>query len=305
MAIVTALADEGAGRRKLQLSSPVTLKEIGKIEVQTEQDIEAALQRARVAQRAWAKVSPQERAKVLERALQILIDKHEQYIDVFVEESGKIPIEALMIEVYAACDTLHFCATRGPKLLAPRKKKLHGIFQILKKLQINYQPLGVVAVISPWNGPFILSLGPVAQALMAGNAALLKPSEVTPRSGALVGELFEEAGLPSGLLQVLHGDGETGAALVNAGVDKVRFTGSVRTGKKVAAACAGRLIPCALELGGKDPMIVCGDADLDLAAGGAVAGSLFNAGQYCCGTERIYVVDSVADRFINMVVERV
>ena len=305
MAIVTALAAEGAGRRKLQLSSPVTLQEIGKIEVQTEQDIDAALKRARAAQKDWAKVSPAKRAKVLLRALEILLEKHEDYIDVFVEESGKIPIEALMIEIYAACDTLHFCATRGPKLLETRKKKLHGVFQILKKLQINYQPLGVVAVISPWNGPFILSLGPAVQAIMAGNAVLLKPSEVTPRSGALVGELLNEAGLPPGLLTVLNGDGETGAALVQAGVDKVRFTGSVRTGIKVAEACAKRLIPCALELGGKDAMIVCADADLELAAGGAVAGSLFNAGQYCCGTERIYVVDAVADKFIDMVVERV
>ncbi|MEE2961648.1 MAG: aldehyde dehydrogenase family protein [Myxococcota bacterium] len=305
MAIVTAIAAEGDGRRKLQLKSPATLRNIGEIEVQTASDVQRALERAKTAQKKWANVSLGDRAKVLSRALQILVEQHETYIDVFVEESGKVPIEALMIEIYAACDTLHFCASRGPKLLKSRRQGLHGVFRILKTLHINYHPLGVVGVISPWNGPFILSLGPVAQALMAGNAVLLKPSEVTPRSGGLVGKLFEDAGLPSGLLTVLQGDGETGAALVEAGLDKIRFTGSINTGFKVAVSCAKQLIPCALELGGKDPMIVCADADLDLASGGAVAGAVFNTGQYCCGTERIYVVESVADRFIELVVEKV
>ena len=131
-------------------------------------------------------------------------------------------------------------------------------------------------------------------ALVAGNAVLLKPSEVTARSGALVAELFEAAGLPEGVLSVLTGDGETGAALVEAGVDKISFTGSVATGRKVAEACARQLLPCTLELGGKDAMVVCEDADLDAAAGGALAGAFLNTGQYCCGTERVYVVESVA-----------
>jgi succinate-semialdehyde dehydrogenase/glutarate-semialdehyde dehydrogenase len=154
-------------------------------------------------------------------------------------------------------------------------------------------------------GPFILSLNPTVQALMAGNAVLLKPSEVTPYSGKLVADLFEAAGLPDGVLGVLLGDGETGAALVEAGVDKISFTGSVETGRKVAIACAERLVPCTLELGGKDPMIVCADADLDRSAGGAVAGACMNTGHYCCGTERVYVVDSVAEAFTQKVVERV
>jgi succinate-semialdehyde dehydrogenase/glutarate-semialdehyde dehydrogenase len=139
---------------------------------------------------------------------------------------------------------------------------------------------------------------------MAGICVLLKPSEVTPASGRLVGELFEAAGLPPGVLTVLTGDGETGAALVEAGVDKIAFTGSVATGRKVALACANQLIPCTLELGGKDPMVVCADADLEVAAGGAVAGAFLNTGQYCCGTERVYVVESVADAFTRKVVER-
>ena len=162
-----------------------------------------------------------------------------------------------------------------------------------------------MAVISPWNGPFVLAMNPCLQALAAGNAVILKPSEVTPFSGLLAAEIFKEAGLPEGLFQVLTGDGETGAALCRGGVDKVSFTGSVETGRKVAVACAEQLIPCTLELGGKDAMIVCDDVNLDSAAAGAVAGAFMNTGQYCCGTERVYVADSVADAFTEKVLERV
>jgi len=209
-----------------------------------------------------------------------------------------------MMDIFSGCDALNYVAKRAPRLLRPRKRKLHGLMRITKQLRIVYRPLGVVGVISPWNGPFILSLNPTIHALAAGNCVLLKPSEVTPLSGRLVGDLFEAVGLPEGVLQVLLGDGETGAALVEAGVDKISFTGSVATGRKVAEACARRLVPCTLELGGKDPMIVCEDADLDSAAGGAVAGAFLNTGQYCCGTERVYVVEAVADEFERKVVER-
>jgi acyl-CoA reductase-like NAD-dependent aldehyde dehydrogenase len=140
---------------------------------------------------------------------------------------------------------------------------------------------------------------------MAGNTVILKPSEVTPFSGLLAADLFAEAGLPEGVFQVLTGDGETGAALTRAGVDKISFTGSVETGRKVAVACAEQLIPCTLELGGKDAMVVCGDVNVDVAAGGAVAGAFMNTGQYCCGTERVYVVEELADEFTEKVVERV
>jgi succinate-semialdehyde dehydrogenase/glutarate-semialdehyde dehydrogenase len=174
-----------------------------------------------------------------------------------------------------------------------------------KKLVISHRPLGVVGIITPWNGPFVLSLNPTVQALMAGNCVVLKPSEVTPFSGKLVGELFREAGLPDDVLSVLEGDGETGAALVEGGVDKISFTGSVRTGRKIGEACGRNLIPCTLELGGNNPLIVCADADVPRAAKGCVFGAFLNAGQFCCATGRVYVVDSVADAFIAHVVEYV
>jgi succinate-semialdehyde dehydrogenase/glutarate-semialdehyde dehydrogenase len=149
----------------------------------------------------------------------------------------------------------------------------------------------------------MLALNPTAQALMAGNTVILKPSEATPFSGRLVEDLLSAAGLPEGVFNLMLGDGETGAALVEGDVDKISFTGSVETGRKVAEACGRRLVPCTLELGGKDPMIVCADADLDRAARGAVFGAFANSGQACTSTERVYVVEEVADEFTRKVVE--
>jgi len=304
MAIVTRLEPAASGRRRLQLASPATREPIGEIELQTSDDVRAALERARAAQPAWAALSFKERARYMLRALEILLEKQDEFIDVILRETPKTRTEALMMDIFACCDSLHFYAKNAEKLLRPEKKRLHGLLSIAKKVRVIYKPLGVVGVISPWNGPFVLSLNPTVQSLMAGNAVLLKPSSATPFSGKLVGDLFEAAGLPEGLLTVLLGDSETGQALLEVGVDKISFTGSEETGRHVAKTCAERFIPFTLELGGKNPVIVCADADLDRAAAGAIVGNFFNAGQYCGGTERVYVVDSVADEFIAKVVER-
>ena len=304
MAIVTPIDVPAGARRRLQISSPVTREKIGEIEVQTAADVGAALERARKAQPAWAALPVSERVRVVQRALGILVEKQDRIVEIVVRESGKPATEARMMEVFAACDAMSYWSKRAPRLLRTERVALHGLLRLTKKLEIAYRPLGVVGVISPWNGPVILSLNPTVQALLAGNAVLLKPSEVTPFSGQIVADLFREAALPEGVLELLVGDGETGAALCEAGVDKISFTGSVATGRRVAVACAERLIPCTLELGGKDPMIVCADADLDAAAGGALAGAFLNAGQFCCGTERVYVVNDVADAFIEKVVAR-
>jgi succinate-semialdehyde dehydrogenase/glutarate-semialdehyde dehydrogenase len=304
MAIVTPIETPPGARRRLRLSSPATGDTLHEITVANADDVRAALERARKAQPAWEALGVEGRVRYLRRALDVLVAKQEEFIDVVVRESGKPRTEVLMMDVFSGCDSLNYVAKRAPRWLRPETRRLHGMLRLAKRLRIVYRPLGVVGVISPWNGPFILSLNPTIQALAAGNCVLLKPSEVTPLSGRLVGDLFEAVGLPEGVLQVLLGDAETGAALVEAGVDKISFTGSVATGRKVAEACARQLVPCTLELGGKDPMVVCEDADLDSAAGGAVAGAFLNAGQYCCGTERVYVLDSVADEFVRKVVER-
>ena len=206
-------------------------------------------------------------------------------------------------EIVAAADSLCYSAKNAGKFLKPRKERVHGLLGIMKQLRIVYRPLGVIGIITPWNGPFILGMNPTVQALMAGNTVLLKGSEVTPFSTQLVESIFRDAGLPQNVLQVIMGDGETGACITEAGGEKVSFTGSVRPRRIIAPSCGRQLIPCTLELGGKDAMIVCEDADIDRAAAGAIVGSCMNTGHYCCGTERIYVVEKVYDEFLAKVIE--
>ncbi len=304
MAIVKRVDNPSGDRRRLELSSPATLEPIGEIECATEDDVRQALVKARAAQPAWAALSFKERGAYMLRALQILLDKQDEFIEVAMSETPKTRNEALMMDIYAGCDSLFFYAKEAGKMLKPERKRLHGMVGLAKKLTIYYKPLGVVGVISPWNGPFILSLNPSVQALMAGNTVMLKPSSSTAFSGKLVADLFEAAGLPENVFTLLIGDSNTGQALLEVGVDKLSFTGSEETGRHVAKECAERFIPCTLELGGKNPVIVCADANLDRAAAGAIAGNFFNSGQYCGGTERVYVVESVADAFISKVVER-
>ncbi len=299
MAIVEAV--EAAGGRRLRLRSPATLEAIGEIEVSTEGDVRAAVENARKAQPQWSALGFEGRARYLERAVRELVSQQDHFVDVVTRETGKARLEALTAEVIAACDALTFYAKRAHRILADRTLPVH--LAKTKKLKISYRPLGVVGIITPWNFPFMLSLNPTAQALIAGNTVVLKPSEVTPFSGRLVEELLSAVGLPEGVFNLVVGDGETGAALVESDVDKISFTGSVRTGRRVAEVCGRRLVPCTLELGGKDPMIVCADADLERAAHGAVFGAFANAGQICTSTERVYVVDEVADEFTRRVVE--
>ena len=302
MAVVETIESTESGRRRLRIASPATLEILGEVEVASADDVRAAVERARKAQPAWAELSFRERGRFLERAIRVLIDRQDEFVETLVGETGKPVAEALATELLPACDALQYYAKRTQRILADRSIPLHLLKT--KKLRIAYRPLGVVGIITPWNFPFILSLNPSAQALMAGNAVLLKPSEYTPLSGRLVAEVFEAAGLPEGVFQCLLGDGETGAALVDAPVNKISFTGSVRTGRRVAESCGRRLVPCTLELGGKDPMLVCADADLERAAAGAVYGAFANAGQVCVSTERVFVADEVADAFLRKVVEK-
>jgi succinate-semialdehyde dehydrogenase/glutarate-semialdehyde dehydrogenase len=291
-------------RRHLQLRSPVTLEATGELVCANADDVAAAIARARVAQPAWAATPMRERAAIVRRALQIVLASQDEIIDTVVSETGKARTDAMSTEIFAVADSLCYYAKNAEKFLKPRKRRVHGMLGIIKQLRILYKPLGVVGLITPWNGPFVLVMNQAVQAILAGNAVVAKGSEVTPFSARLAETILTRAGLPAGVLQVLLGDGETGAAIVNGGVDKVSFTGSVATGRKVAAACASQLIPCTLELGGNDAMIVCADADLDRAADGAWLGSCMNTGHYCCGTERIYVVAEVYDEFLGRVLDK-
>ncbi|HET6335687.1 MAG TPA: aldehyde dehydrogenase family protein [Polyangiales bacterium] len=303
MAIVESVTVNNGRARRLRLESPATRQTIGEIAVQTADEVRARVTAARIAQPAWAALGFPARAAIVRRVLAIVLAQSERLIDVITSETGRSRMETVLMELFPACDSLAYYSKHAERLLRDETPALHLLKT--KKLVISYRPLGVVGIITPWNGPFVLSLNPTVQALMAGNCVVLKPSEVTPFSGKLVGELFKEAGLPPDVLSVLEGDGSTGAALVEAGVDKVSFTGSVATGRKIGEACGRNLIPCTLELGGNNPMIVCRDADIPRAAKGCVFGAFLNAGQFCCATGRVYVVDSVAEAFTRQVVDYV
>jgi acyl-CoA reductase-like NAD-dependent aldehyde dehydrogenase len=256
----------------------------------------AAVERAREAHLSWGSLSPAAREPHL-RALRRTISRSADRIaDVVCGETGKSRADAVLAEALHAAAHADWCARHAAGVLAPRKASPWPLYS--KAAWVEYQPRGVAAVISPWNYPFLLPFLASASALAAGCAVVLKPSEVTPASGALVGELVAEAGLPDGVVQVLHGGPEAGSALVRAGVDLVAVTGSTATGRKVAALAAECLLPVIMELGGKDPMIVLEDADLRRAARAAVWGACFNAGQSCVAVERVYVVDTVHDRFV-------
>jgi len=297
MAIVEPLSPTPEGRRRLGIRSPANRGSIGEIVVSSRADVDHAIAKARDAQRMWAAVPVAERARIVRGTIDILVAKRAEVAKTIIDETGKTSLESLIMEVLPGCDYINFWCGRAVKELADEKRKLHGYLRPYKKLMMHYRPLGVVGIITPWNGPFSLAMNPTVQAVLAGNAVILKPSEVAPYSGDWAIRLLREAGVPEGVVQTLHGDGETGAALVNGGVQKISFTGSVRTGKKIAVACAEQLIPYTLELGGKDAMIVCADADVERAAGGAVFNSMLNSGHVCMGVERIYVVESIADEF--------
>ena len=303
MSIYEPIASDDS-RRHLQLRSPVTLEPTGELVCANAEDVAAAISRARAAQPGWAATPMKDRAAIVEKALQLVLERQDEIIDTVVAETGKARTDAMSMEIFSVADSLCYYAKNAEKFLRPRKRRVHGILGIAKQLRIVYKPLGVVGLITPWNGPFVLVMNQAVQAILAGNTVVAKGSEVTPWSAKLAETILLDAGLPQGVLQVLLGDGETGAAIVRGGVDKVSFTGSVATGRKVAEACASQLIPCTLELGGNDAMIVCADADLDRAADGAWLGSCMNTGHYCCGTERIYVVAEVYDAFLEKVLEK-
>lgn len=304
MAIVHPLPRAADGHRRLRLDSPVDQHHVGELDVSTKDEVDNAITHAQAAQTAWAARPVKERADIVRGAVDQLVARRDEIIDTLQAETGKPRAEALAIEIVPACDFLNHWSSRAHKVLRDERRKVHGYIRPLKKLRIHYQPLGVVGVITPWNAPFVLSLNPVAQALLAGNAVILKPSEMTPRSAEWAVRILHAAGVPEDLVQVVHGDGETGAALVEGQVDKISFTGSVGTGRTIATRCAERLIPSTMELGGKDAMIVCADADLERAANGAVYLSMFNTGQVCLSVERIYVVDEIADEFTRLVREK-
>src|SRR5579863_1025410 len=262
------------------------------------------LARARAAQSAWCTVPIEKRCSRLCVLRDCMMVARDALADAVVAESGKPRVEALFADVFVALDTAQYYSKQGAKLLRSERVPHHSSAGKAKSGRLVYEPVGVIGIISSWNYPLAIPLSQIIPAIAAGNAVVCKTSDFTPKCGALIEKLFADAGFPKGLVTVIQGGGEVGQALIDAAPDKIMFTGSVATGRRVAEACAKKLIPSVLELGGKDAMIVLADANLDVAASAAVWGSYTNCGQACLSVERIYVEQSVAERFTNLCAEK-
>lgn len=290
-------------RADIVSTNPATLEELARFRIATDIDVKAAVARARAAQPAWGALSFRNRAHYILKLQRELYDRQEEVISIISDETGKPAFEALTAEVFPACDLMSHFAANAERILRDERFTL-AVFRN-KRSMISYQALGVVGIISPWNFPFSIPMGGIVMALAAGNTVVLKPSEYAPLVGDAIKRLFASAGIPEGVLEVVQGNGATGAALVDSAVDKIIFTGSIRTGKKIAETAAKRLLPVVLELGGKDPMIVLEDAPFERTVKGAVWGAFMNCGQVCASVERLYVTESIAERFIAAVVDEV
>ena len=288
-----------AAQSTLESFNPATGELVGSVATITPDEVQAVVDDVARIQPAWAELSPNDRGAYLRRAADALLDEIDEIAELLVSEQGKPRAEAYTMELLPTVDALHWCAKAGPKILADEKVPMTQAFTLSKKARFTYEPIGVVGVIAPWNYPWSIPFGEVAIALMAGNGVVLKPASLTPLLGEAIRRVFEKGGLPEGLVRVVHGGGAVGDALAKSSAGKIFFTGSVEVGRKVGAVCAERLKGSVLELGGKDPMIVCADADLDNAISGAVWGGFANAGQTCSGIERVYVMREVADRFVE------
>ncbi len=288
----------------IQVRNPATLELVQELPVATPAEVAAAVARARQAQTGWQATSFAERARRLYRLRDLLLDQGDRLADILTSETGRPRAEVYGNELFYLCNAIGAWAKHAERYL--KVEKISPSFPLVKfkKVISSYAPRGVIGIISPWNFPLTMTLGEALPALMAGNAVVVKPSELTPLSALFGAELALQAGLPKDLFQVVVGAGATGEALIDH-ADMIAFTGSVETGKRVVRRAADRLIPVSLELGGKDPMIVLKDADLERAAGACVWGALMNSGQICTSIERVYVEAPVYQSFVDKVVDRV
>ena len=280
--------------------NPATHRPLGDVPDLGEAEVRAKVAQARAAAAAWAQVPLAERCRQVVKFAEVLMARAEEVIELISAEGGKTRVEALGMEVIVVADLVRYFAKHAPEILADEPVPLHLLKH--RGSYLHFVPRGVIGIIAPWNFPFAIPMGEALMAVIAGNGVVIKPSEMTPLIALKAKELFDAAGLPAELLQIVTGRGGTGAALIDAGIDYCVFTGSVATGKKVAAACGERLIPCTLELGGKAPAIVCADADLDRAANAIAWGGLANSGQVCAFVERVYAVPEVHDELVRKVV---
>ena len=284
--------------------NPATGAVLREFESASESEVQAAVARARAAQVAWAEIGVRKRIAVVREFQRRLLEKKSEIAKAITEEAGKPLAEALTTEVLVVLDAARFLIDNAYRLLADEPVPHGNLATKLKRGRLVRQPYGVVGIISPWNYPFSIPATETLAALVAGNAVVLKPSEFTSLVALELESLLHSSGVPKDVFQVVVGDGATGAALLHAQIDKLVFTGSVATGKRIAAAAAERLLPVVLELGGKDPMIVLEDANVDVASSAAVWGAFVNAGQACLSVERCYVHRSLYEPFLKACIEK-
>ncbi len=285
--------------------NPATLEPVGSVRATEPDEVGLLVAAAAAAQREWWVAGHDGRARVLREAGRVLRARADEILDTVSAETGKPRTEALTQDLYPAVDHATWLARNAAKVLRDERVRFPQLHLKTKKAWLLYEPLGVVAAITPWNIPLGIPFTEVATALAGGNGVVLKPSDLTPLSGAWVARVLEEAGAPAGLVQTAQGGVAVGEALVaDEGIGKVFFTGSVGAGRAVAAAAGTRGCPVVLELGGKDPMVVFADADLDRAVEGAAFSSFINGGQACVSAERIYVEREVYPEFARRLRER-
>src|SRR5215207_9016106 len=288
-------------KASLESFNPTTGELVGSVETTTPPKVQGIVDDVAEVQPFWAALTLEDRARYMRRAGDVLLEDLDEIAELLTNEQGKPRVESYTMEVLPTVDSLKWIADNGPDILSDEKLSMPPILKT-KSAKFTFEPIGVVGVIAPWNYPWSIPFGEVAIALMAGNGVVLKPASLTPLIGERIRETFEKAGLPEGLVRTVHGGGRIGDALVKSAAGKIFFTGSVEIGRKVGVECAKRMKGSVLELGGKDPQIVCPDADLANAISGAVWGGFANAGQTCSGIERVYVHRDVADAFIEGVV---
>jgi len=284
---------------QITVRNPASQEVIGSVLNFSGEEVAAAVAQARAAQARWAATPVSARLKVLRRFRELLSEQKDAVAATITREAGKPQAEALSTEVLVALDGTNYLLDNTAAFLRPEPVPHSNLIMKLKRGMLCREAYGVVGIISPWNYPFSLPTVQTLTALGMGNAVVLKPSEFTPFSSLELQRLLREAGLDPELLQVVTGEAATGAALLQSPIDKLVFTGSVATGKRVAQAAAARLLPVVLELGGKDPMIVLKDADVNVASSAAVWGAFMNAGQTCLSVERCYVHESIYEDFLK------
>jgi acyl-CoA reductase-like NAD-dependent aldehyde dehydrogenase len=279
--------------------APASGELLAELPVTSDEEVRAAVARARKAQAAWAVLPVEERVARLRRLRDAVAERAEDLVEVIARECGKPRHEALMHEVATLLDTIGWVCDHAPAALANERVPSHLMKH--RAAEVRHVPRGVVGVISPWNFPLIIPMGSVVDALAAGNACVVKPSEVTPLVMLEAKKIFDSTGLPEDLLTVVVGYGATGQALLDAGIDYCVFTGGVETGRRVAAACGQRLIPCTMELGGKAPLVACEDCNLEKTARAVVFGGFANSGQACISVERVFAHASIYAPLVDRV----